>query len=145
VTATSAEPRRAPLGFAADVVAVLVFVAIGRSVHTGGVTVVGMASTAWPFLVGLTLSSSVVCARRWRVASLVVGVTQVVTTVAIGMGLRVVAGQGTAAAFVFVALAFLGLMMLGWRLALEGLARRRRGRTPPAATSRWRRAQSDSK
>jgi hypothetical protein len=35
------------------------------------------------------------------------------------MGLRVAAGQGTAVAFVLVALAFLGLFLLGWRLVLR--------------------------
>ncbi len=30
---------------------------------------------------------------------------------------RVIAGQGTAVAFIIVALAFLGLFLLGWRLA----------------------------
>jgi hypothetical protein len=36
--------------------------------------------------------------------------------VAGGQVLRVVAGQGTAAAFVIVSLLFLGLFLLGWRL-----------------------------
>ena len=44
-------------------------------------------------------------------------------TVALGMVLRVVSGQGTAAAFIVVALAFLGLFLLGWRLIWR-LARR---------------------
>ena len=35
------------------------------------------------------------------------------------MVLRVVAGQGTAVAFIVVALAFLGLFLLGWRLAVR--------------------------
>jgi hypothetical protein len=35
------------------------------------------------------------------------------------MILRVVSGQGTAAAFIVVALAFLGLFLLGWRLAAQ--------------------------
>ena len=47
--------------------------------------------------------------------------------VALGMALRVVSGQGTAFAFILVALAFLGLLLLGWRL-LARLARRDRGR-----------------
>jgi hypothetical protein len=52
------------------------------------------------------------------------------------MVLRVVAGQGTAVAFVGVALAFLGLFLLGWRLVfrlfrrLPGPPGRRRGRSP---------------
>jgi hypothetical protein len=42
------------------------------------------------------------------------------------MILRVVSGQGTAVAFIAVALAFLGLFLLGWRLLarLAPLARR---------------------
>jgi hypothetical protein len=40
------------------------------------------------------------------------------------MIVRVISGQGTAVAFIVVALAFLGLFLLGWRL-LWGLARRR--------------------
>ena len=36
--------------------------------------------------------------------------------VALGMLFRVVSGQGTAPAFIGVALAFLGLFLLGWRL-----------------------------
>jgi FtsH-binding integral membrane protein len=35
--------------------------------------------------------------------------------VTVGMVFRVIAGQGTAVAFVIVALAFLGLALLGWR------------------------------
>jgi Protein of unknown function (DUF3054) len=38
--------------------------------------------------------------------------------------LRVVAGQGTAAAFMLVALAFLGLFLLGWRVAARVVSRR---------------------
>jgi hypothetical protein len=46
--------------------------------------------------------------------------------VAFGMVLRVVSGQGTAVAFVGVALAFLGLFLLGWRLAGRVLGNRTR-------------------
>jgi len=45
-------------------------------------------------------------------------------TVALGMVLRVVSGQGTAVTFIIVALVFLGLTQLGWR-ALAGLRLRR--------------------
>ena len=45
--------------------------------------------------------------------------------VVLGMVFRVVSGQGTAPAFIGVALAFLGLFLLGWRL----LARLRGGRS----------------
>ena len=112
-----------------DVVVVLVFVAIGRSAHAHGVTASGMVETSWPFLVGLAGGWAV--ARAWRrpleIAPTALVVT--VTCVAVGMVLRVVSGQGTAVAFVLVALAFLGAALLGWR-ALVRLAtgpRDRRG------------------
>ena len=42
---------------------------------------------------------------------------------ALGMVLRVVSGQGTALAFIVVALAFLGLFLFGWRLLARVLRR----------------------
>jgi len=39
------------------------------------------------------------------------------------MILRVVAGQGTAVAFIVVALAFLGLLLFGWRVVARLLTR----------------------
>ena len=41
----------------------------------------------------------------------------------IGQVLRVLAGQGTALAFVIVSLLFLGLFLLGWRLAARRIFR----------------------
>jgi hypothetical protein len=56
--------------------------------------------------------------RFWRRPTALVptGVGVWLGTVAVGMTLRVLAGQGTAFAFILVALAFLGLFQLGWRL-----------------------------
>ena len=51
------------------------------------------------------------------------GVVVWLSTVAIGMTLRVIAGQGTAVAFIAVALGFLGLFLLGWRAAALVAAR----------------------
>jgi hypothetical protein len=48
-----------------------------------------------------------------------------VTTVAVGMILRVWAGQGTAVAFVIVALVFLGATMTGWRFLMAHVNRRK--------------------
>jgi hypothetical protein len=100
-----------------DVLGVLVFVGIGRSVHDHGVSLAGMASTAWPFLTGLALGWLATRAwRRWTVI-IPVGVGVWVATVGAGMVLRQLSGQGTAVAFVVVALAFLGLVLIGWRAA----------------------------
>jgi Protein of unknown function (DUF3054) len=110
-----------------DVAAVLVFVVIGRASHHDGETIPGVASTAWPFLAGL--GAGWLVARVWRRPAALVpsGVAAWLGTVAVGMGLRVVAGQGTAISFIIVALCFLGLFLLGWRL----LARLLFGRPAP--------------
>jgi hypothetical protein len=114
-----------------DLVAVLLFVGIGRSVHTHGLSFAGMASTAWPFLVGLAVGWAASGARGRSPTSIGGGVVVSVLTVAIGMTLRVVADQGTAPAFVLVALGFLGATMVGWRALGAGYRRLR----PSAPTS----------
>lgn len=116
-------------GLVADLVAVLLFVGIGRSAHDHGFTVSGSASTAWPFLVGLAMGWVAVTASRRDPVSLRAGLVVCVSTVAVGMVLRVVSGQGTAFAFVLVALAFLGAVMIGWRLLVMLLRRRLRLRS----------------
>jgi hypothetical protein len=99
-----------------DLVAVLVFVGIGRSVHAHGLSIDGLASTAWPFVSGLAVGWVALTLAHRVPASLWSGALVCGATVAVGMALRVVAGQGTAAAFVVVALCFLGAFMCGWRL-----------------------------
>ena len=108
-----------PTSFVADLAAILVFVAIGRSAHKHGVSSSGMLSTAWPFAAGLCCGWILIVLRRMPVTSARSGAILAVVTVAIGMVLRVIAGQGTAVAFIGVALAFLGLAMIGWRLILR--------------------------
>jgi hypothetical protein len=105
---------------ATDLVAVLLFVGIGRSAHGHHLNITGLASTAWPFLSGLAVGWLVVLSRHHAGTSFVDGLPVWISTVVLGMVLRVVAGQGTAVAFVLVALGFLGATMLGWRLLLAG-------------------------
>ncbi len=107
-----------------DLVCVLLFVGIGRSVHTHGLNIAGLSSTAWPFITGLALGWLTMSIRRLSGAAVSSGVLVSIVTVAVGMVLRVVAGQGTAFAFILVALGFLGGTMISWRL-LMGLALRR--------------------
>jgi hypothetical protein len=118
--------RSARLAAALDVCCVLIFVIIGRASHTKGETLGGITSTAWPFLAGLAVGW--VLSRAWRrpIAPRPAGVIVWLVTVALGMVLRVVSGQGTAVAFIVVALAFLGLFLLGWRLVWQLVARARR-------------------
>ena len=118
-------PRSAVAGAVADICCVLVFVVIGRASHTKGEALAGIASTAWPFLAGLAIGW--LASRAWRSPFGLVpaGVAAWLATVAFGMVLRVVSGQGTAVAFIIVALVFLGLFLLGWRVLALLLARRR--------------------
>src|SRR5690348_14403545 len=106
-----------------DCCCVLVFVVIGRTSHTKGESLAGIASTAWPFLAGL--AGGWLAARAWRQPLRLwpAGVGAWLGAVALGMVLRVVSGQGTALAFIGVALAFLGLFLLGWRLLAAVLRR----------------------
>ena len=108
--------RSARLAVLLDICCVLGFVIIGRASHAKGESLGGIASTSWPFLCGLSLGW--VLSRAWRhpLALRPAGISVWLCTVAVGMVLRVVSGQGTAAAFIGVTLAFLGLFLLGWRL-----------------------------
>jgi FtsH-binding integral membrane protein len=107
------------LGPGTDACLVLAFVFIGRASHHDGGGLAGLASTAWPFLTGLAVGE--LGTRAWRrpAALLPTGVGVWLSTVTVGMILRVIAGQGTAAAFIAVALAFLGLFLLGWRFIVH--------------------------
>jgi len=109
-----------------DFCCVLAFVIIGRARHdaAGGLGLSGVASTAWPFLAGLC--GGWLAVRAWRRPLVLApsGVGAWLGAAGLGMGLRVAAGQGTAVAFVGVALAFLGLFLLGWRVVARVLIRR---------------------
>jgi Protein of unknown function (DUF3054) len=109
---------------AIDATWLLVFVLLGRTSHTEGLGVPGILRTVWPFWVGLLAGWLV--ARAWeRPAALVpTGVVVWPVTVAVAMGFRLVAGQGVAGAFIGVAVAFVGLGLLGWR-AMAALVFRR--------------------
>ena len=119
---------RAALSVLADTSCVLAFVVIGRASHSDGETMAGIASTAWPFLAGLACGE--VAARAWRqpLALVPVGVGAWLGAALVGQALRVLAGQGTALAFIVVSLLFLGVFLLGWRLAAGWAAVRVSGR-----------------
>jgi hypothetical protein len=107
-----------------DVALVVVFVLIGRRSHEESGALLGLARTAWPFLAGLAAGWLV--ARAWRrpLQLWPGGVVVWLVTVALGMVLRVVSGQGTAFSFVVVTLVVLAVFLLGWRALLRVLSRR---------------------
>ena len=111
--------RTTRLAVILDCCCVLAFVVIGRASHADGLGLSGVASTAWPFLAGLFLGWAAVRAWRRPVELAPAGLGAWLGAAGLGMVLRVVAGQGTAVAFVGVALGFLGLFLLGWRLVFR--------------------------
>lgn len=125
-------PVKKLVPFVVDVVFVIVFCAIGRSSHDEEV-LTGLARTAWPFLTGLLLGwviavalasgrEGLTAARRFDGGALwPAGVVIWISTLAGGMALRAVSGQGTALSFVIVATCFLALVLLGPRAALRAL------------------------
>jgi len=118
--------RTVRLAAVLDCCCVLAFVIIGRARHddAGGESLSGIASTAWPFLTGLF--GGWLATRAWRRPLQLApsGLGAWLGAAGLGMALRVAAGQGTAVAFVLVTLAFLGLFLLGWRVAARLLPRR---------------------
>ena len=106
-----------------DVLCVLVFCALGRRSHAEGVTVTGVAATAWPFLTGTVLGW--LASRGWRRPTVVVptGLVVWLCTVVVGMVLRKASSAGVAASFVVVAASVTAVLLLGWRAA-AGLALR---------------------
>jgi hypothetical protein len=106
-----------------DLVAVLLFVTVGRRTHAEGISAAGVLDTAWPFLAGAATGWG--AARAWRrPTSLASGAVVWATTLVLGMALRRATGDGTAAPFVVVAALVLAALFLGWR-ALAHVARSR--------------------
>jgi peptidoglycan/LPS O-acetylase OafA/YrhL len=118
-------PAHTLRALAADLVCVVVFCTIGRRSHAEGLTVSGIAETAWPFLTG-TLAGWLL-ARGWRrpTALTPTGVVVWLSTVVIGMLLRKASSQGVAASFVVVATLVTALLLLGWRGIAAALRARR--------------------
>ncbi len=108
-----------------DVIGVLVFCAVGRRSHDEGLSITGVATTAWPFLTGTVVGW--LASRGWRQPTALVptGVIVWLCTVAVGMVLRKASSAGVAASFVVVASSVTALLLLGWRAAAALTLRRR--------------------
>ena len=111
-----------------DVGCIALFAAVGRSSHGEPTNLVGVADTAWPFLVGCLVG--LVLSRGWqrpmaRSTALVLWAATVVG----GMLLRLVSGAGVQFSFVIVTAIVLAVLLLGWRgiLTLVQRARARSG------------------
>ncbi|ACU53742.1 conserved hypothetical protein [Acidimicrobium ferrooxidans DSM 10331] len=98
-----------------DIVATLIFVVIGRHAHGHSEQLIGVWRTWWPFLVGTLVGFLLVRRRTGQVWP--GGIVVWASTVTLGMVLRLLSHQGVVWLFVAVAGSFLGLFLVGPRLA----------------------------
>lgn len=127
-TATNGtEMRTAATALLVDIVCVLVFCTIGRRSHAEGITLSGVAQTAWPFLSGTAVGWVASTAWRRPLAVVPTGVVIWLSTVAVGMLLRKATSAGVAVSFIVVASTVTALLLLGWR-GIAADVRRRRSR-----------------
>jgi lysylphosphatidylglycerol synthetase-like protein (DUF2156 family) len=114
VTTPTVHPTTVTLVAGADVLAVLVFAAVGRSSHAEALDAVGVLATAAPFLLGLLFGWLIV--RVWRAPlRLPVGVAVWASVVIVGLGVRAAFTHRLPLTFVLIATASLAVLLLGWR------------------------------
>lgn len=113
-----------------DLLLVVAFVLIGRSSHAEALDPTGVATTLWPFVVGLAVGWATVLGVGWSMRGPRAGLVVWVATVVVGVLLRVASGQGVEPSFVVVTAIVLGVFLVGWRL-IGLLATRRRGAGRP--------------
>lgn len=113
------------LPFLLDALLVVAFAAIGRASHDEHVWS-GLWQTAWPFLAALAAGWLVSVAWRAPERPVRTGIPVWAVTVAGGIVLRLVSGQGTAVPFIIVASLTLAVFLIGWRAIAVGIRSRRR-------------------
>jgi Protein of unknown function (DUF3054) len=122
VATQTVHPTTITLAAGADVLAVLVFAAVGRSSHAEVGDTFGVLTTAAPFLLGLFLGWLV--ARVWRAPlRLPVGVAVWTGVVIVGLGVRAAFTHRLPLTFVLIVAASLALFLLGWRAVARALVR----------------------
>ena len=113
--------------FTADLVAVVVFVLLGRSSHGEDEALRAVLVTLWPFLSGMLLGWLVLLLTRLRPSGYPAAAVLVLATVSVGMVLRhTISHDGTPVSFVIAASTFLTILYLGWRAVADLVRRRRR-------------------
>lgn len=109
-----------------DLACVLALAVGGKSTHDAGDSVWVVLAIGWPFALAAAVAHGLLAWRgspthQWWPA----GVVVVAVTYAFGMLLRALSGRGLAPGFLVVAAIFLVVTMLGWRLVMRLVARRR--------------------
>ncbi|MGH3900660.1 MAG: DUF3054 domain-containing protein [Pseudonocardiaceae bacterium] len=114
MTAQTVRRTTVMLAAGADVLAVLVFAAVGQSSHAELVDAFRVLTTAAPFLLGLLVGWLAV--RAWRAPlRLPVGVAVWAGVVIVGLGVRAAFTHRLPLTFVLIAAASLALFLIGWR------------------------------
>lgn len=118
----------------ADIVIVIVFAIIGRASHGEALSLGGIATTTWPFLVALLVGWAALFAWRAPMRPVRTGLPLWAVTLAGGMLLRVASAQGTALPFIIVAGVFLLVTLVGWRVVAALIGRRQASRSATSAS-----------
>jgi hypothetical protein len=120
---TDRRARRAVSALLADIICVIAFCTIGRRSHAEGLTVTGIAQTAWPFLAGTLVGWLLTGAWRKPYAVVPTGLAVWISTVVVGMLLRKATSAGVQTSFVVVASVATAVLLLGWRTVATLLRR----------------------
>ncbi|GAA1225742.1 DUF3054 domain-containing protein [Pseudonocardia alaniniphila] len=109
-------PRRIPtLAFAADVIAVVVFAAVGRISHDEAESLSGLLATAAPFLIGLVAAWATPLVRAHPVGFRA-GAVVLAGTAVLGLLLRAAfTVQLPPLVFVVITVVSLAVLLIGWR------------------------------
>jgi FtsH-binding integral membrane protein len=114
--------RTVVLPLLADLVCVLAFAFGGKSSHEASDPTWVVLVIAWPFALAALIGHIGLLGRdRPSTPVWPSGVAVVAITYLLGMTLRAIEGRGIAAGFLIVALVFLSVTMLGWRVATDRL------------------------
>jgi len=111
--------------FIIDLLLVLIFAALGRRSHAEGLDAAGILGTAGPFLIALAIFSCVTMVRREPNRIWPHGIVTWIGTVALGLIIRVLAGDTAATPFIIVATIVLGIFLVGRRAITSLLIRRK--------------------
>jgi hypothetical protein len=125
--------RSRALPLLADLVCVLAFAFGGKSSHEAHDSDWIVLVIVWPYAVAAALAHAGLLARGRRTANLWPGGGVILAvTYVLGMMLRAISGRGIAVGFLIVAIIFLAITMLGWRLVVDLVVRRRHSSTASA-------------
>ena len=98
-----------------DALLVIIFAALGRAFHDHGTTLGQIMTTAWPFLIGLSIAWSMHVTVLRSLKVMQQGILVWCDTVVLGLLIRMLAHQGVAWSFVLVTAVTLLIFFQSWR------------------------------